>query len=60
LKYKVSMKKYRCAYCAHVYDEALGDPDTGIAPNTKFEDLPEDWSCPECGAMKSDFQLIED
>jgi rubredoxin len=48
------------AYCAHVYDEALGDPDTGIAPNTRFEDLPEDWSCPECGAMKSDFHLIED
>ncbi len=54
------MKKYRCAYCAHVYDEALGDPDTGIAPDTKFEDLPDDWSCPECGAMKSDFHLIED
>ena len=54
------MRKYRCAYCAHVYDEALGDPYTGIAPNTKFEDLPDDWSCPECGAMKSDFHLIED
>ncbi|OYU31426.1 MAG: rubredoxin [Comamonadaceae bacterium PBBC2] len=54
------MKKYRCAYCAHVYDEAQGDPDTGIPPGTPFEDLPEDWCCIECGAMKSDYHLIED
>jgi rubredoxin-NAD+ reductase len=54
------MRKYRCAYCAHVYDEAVGDADSGIQPGTRFEDIPEDWSCPECGAMKMDFQLIED
>lgn len=54
------MKKYRCAYCAHVYDEARGDPDSGIAPGTRFEDIPDNWCCAECGAMKSDYHLIED
>lgn len=54
------MRKYRCRYCSHVYDEAMGDPATGIAPGTRYEDLPEDWSCPECGAMRSDYDLIED
>ncbi len=54
------MKRYRCAYCAHLYDESLGKPSMGIPPNTRFEDLPDDWCCPECGAMKSDYHLIED
>ena len=54
------MNKYRCAYCAHVYDESLGDPDAGISPGTPFSDLPDDLGCPECGAMKADFHLIED
>jgi rubredoxin len=54
------MRKYRCAYCAHVYDESLGDPDSGIAPGTRYEDIPDDWLCPECGAGKSDYLLIED
>jgi rubredoxin-NAD+ reductase len=54
------MRKYRCAYCAHVYDEILGDPDSGIAAGTRFEDIPEDWMCPECGAAKSDYHLIEE
>ncbi|QQD18454.1 rubredoxin [Spongiibacter nanhainus] len=51
-------KKYQCRFCSHVYDEALGDPETGIPPGTKFEDLPDDWECPECGAEKSDYDLI--
>lgn len=54
------MRKFRCAYCAHVYDEAQGDPDSGIAPGTLYEDIPDDWMCPECGAAKSDYCLIED
>jgi rubredoxin len=54
------MKKYQCVYCSHVYDETLGDPDSGIAPGTRYEDIPEDWCCPECGAAKSDYVLIED
>jgi rubredoxin-NAD+ reductase len=52
-------RTYRCAYCAHVYDEAFGDPNSGIAPGTRFEDIPDDWQCPECGAAKSDYHLIE-
>ena len=41
--------------CQNEYDPAAGDPDSGIAPGTAFEDLPEDWVCPVCGASKSDF-----
>ena len=49
------MKKYVCDACGWEYDEAKGDPDNGIAPGTAFEDIPEDWVCPECGAPKSSF-----
>ena len=49
------MKKYTCSLCGYVYDEAAGDPDSGIAPGTKFEDLPDTWVCPLCGASKADF-----
>lgn len=49
------MKKYVCDLCGWVYDEELGDPDNGIAPGTKFEDLPDDFECPLCGAGKDDF-----
>ncbi|MCK9285784.1 MAG: rubredoxin [Rhodocyclaceae bacterium] len=52
------MRKWRCIFCAHVYDEKLGDADSGIPPGTPFESLPDDWMCPECGAAKSDYQLI--
>ena len=52
-------RRYRCRYCSHVYDEALGDADSGIAPGTRFEDLPDDWMCPECGATKGDCDLID-
>lgn len=52
--------KYRCAICEHIYDPAEGDPTAGIAPGTAFEDLPEDWICPDCGAMKADFEPILD
>ena len=54
------MRRYRCRYCAHIYDESQGDTDSGIAPGTRFEDIPDDWCCPECGAAKSDYDLIED
>lgn len=47
--------KYVCTVCGYVYDPAVGDPDNGIAPGTKFEDLPDTWVCPECGADKSAF-----
>ena len=47
--------RYVCAVCGHVYDPAVGDPDAGIPAGTRFEDLPENWVCPVCGAAKSDF-----
>jgi rubredoxin len=50
------MKKYECTVCGFVYDEAIGDPDNGIAPGTKWEDLPEEYTCPLCGVGKEDFQ----
>jgi rubredoxin len=50
------MDRYVCTICGYVYIPENGDPDNGIAPGTKFEDLPEDWVCPVCGAAKSDFE----
>ena len=47
--------KYVCNICGYEYDEEVGDPDNGIEPGTKFEDLPEDWVCPLCGVGKEDF-----
>ena len=52
-------KKYQCLICDHIYDEAEGDADTGIAPGTRFEDLPDDWVCPTCGAEKADFEEMK-
>ena len=49
------MEKYVCDLCGYVYDPEIGDPDNGIAPGTKFEDLPADWVCPLCGADKESF-----
>ena len=53
------MAKWECVVCGWVYDEHVGDPDSGIAAGTKFEDLPDDWVCPMCGASKEDFEQIE-
>ena len=52
------MVKYECVVCGWVYDEEKGDPDSGVAAGTKWDDLPEDWVCPMCGAGKDDFELI--
>ena len=54
-KEKITMKKYVCDACGWEYDEAVGDPENGIAPGTKFEDLPEDFACPLCGVGKDLF-----
>ena len=51
-------KKYRCIACNYVYDPAVGDPDRGIPPGTPFEDIPDDWKCPVCGAAKDMFDEI--
>ncbi|MFO7859693.1 MAG: rubredoxin [Desulfosalsimonas sp.] len=50
------MDKYVCTICGYVYDPAQGDPDNGVAAGTSFEDLPDDWECPVCGAPKADFE----
>ena len=50
------MDKYYCTVCGHVYDPAEGDPDSGIAAGTAFEDLPDSWVCPVCGVGKDMFQ----
>lgn len=49
------MDKWVCGVCGYVYDPAEGDPDNGVNPGTKFEDVPEDWVCPVCGASKDEF-----
>jgi len=48
--------KYLCSVCGYVYDPKVGDPDSGVAPGTAFEDLPDGWVCPVCGADKSLFE----
>lgn len=53
-------KRYRCVICEHIYDPAEGDPVNGIKPGTPFEEIPDSWSCPDCGASKSDYEPLED
>jgi rubredoxin len=53
------MKRYMCVVCGFIYDEARGLPEEGIPPGTRWEDIPENWTCPDCGAVKSDFEMIE-
>ena len=58
-KEEEKMDKYVCKVCGYVYDPEKGDPDGGIAPGTKFEDIPDGWVCPICGASKVDFEKEE-
>lgn len=51
-----TMEKYVCSVCGFVYDPEEGDPDNGVNPGTPFEDLPDDWTCPVCGATKDQFE----
>jgi rubredoxin len=55
----VQFQKWQCYFCGYFYDEALGDPEHGVAAGTAWADVPEDWFCPDCGAGKSDFAMIE-
>jgi len=50
------MQKYVCQVCGYVYDPAIGDPDNGVNPGTPFENLPDEWVCPVCGADKDSFE----
>jgi flavin reductase (DIM6/NTAB) family NADH-FMN oxidoreductase RutF/rubredoxin len=54
------MAKYKCTVCGYIYDPELGDPDGGIKPGTPFEEIPDDWVCPVCGASKDQFEKIEE
>lgn len=54
------MARWRCLVCGYVYDEEKGDEESGVEPGTKFEELPDDWVCPMCGAPKDQFKKIED
>lgn len=51
------MRKWKCSVCGYIYDEAIGDPEHGVAPGTRWEDVPEDWSCPQCGVSKDAFEM---
>lgn len=54
-----AFKTWRCELCGFVYNEAEGWPDEGLEPGTRWEDVPDDWECPDCGAQKSDFEMVE-
>lgn len=52
-------RTWRCLICGFIYDEAAGIPADGILPGTRWADIPADWTCPECGAAKADFEMVE-
>jgi rubredoxin len=53
----VTYRTWMCVVCGFIYDEAKGLPEEGIAPGTRWEDIPETWTCPDCGVTKSDFEM---
>ncbi len=55
---KTEYRKYECVICGFIYDEAEGLPADGFPPGTRWEDIPEDWECPDCGISKSEFDLL--
>ncbi len=59
LAIKTTMKSYMCVLCGVVYEEAKGHPESGLPPGTKWEDVPLNWRCPDCGSGKEDFEMIE-
>jgi rubredoxin len=50
---------WECAQCGYIYDESKGDPEEGFPPGTRWEDIPDDWECPDCGAAKVDFDMVQ-
>lgn len=52
------MERWVCVVCGYVYDPEIGDPDSGVAPGTSWEDVPEDWVCPLCAVGKDQFELV--
>jgi rubredoxin len=58
-KRRNTMEKWECLVCGYIYDPAEGDPDGGIEPGTPFDDLPDDWICPDCGVGKDMFEKLD-
>ncbi len=54
-----AVRTWMCLICGWIYDEAAGDPDHAIAPGTPWEAVPMNWTCPECGARKEDFEMVQ-
>ncbi|MDA8441448.1 MAG: rubredoxin [Peptococcaceae bacterium] len=54
------MQKWKCSVCGYIYDPAQGDPDSGVAPGTAFEDISDDWVCPVCGVEKNMFEVVNE
>lgn len=52
-------RTWMCVVCGFLYDEAAGLPEEGIAPGTRWEDIPDTWTCPDCGVTKDDFEMVE-
>ena len=55
----IAVQKWECLACGYVYDPEIGDPDGGVEPGTAFEDIPDDWVCPECGVGKDMFEPVD-
>ncbi len=53
------LRRWICLICGFIYDEAVGQPEDGIAPGTRWEDIPPNWTCPDCDARKDDFDMVE-
>ena len=53
------MRKFQCKVCGFIYDESVADPEHDIPAGTCWEDIPESWACPECGVVKTDFEMVE-
>lgn len=56
---KEAYKKYVCVVCGYIYDEVQGAPEDGLPPGTRWKDVPENWVCPDCGASKDDFEIMD-
>ena len=52
------LRSWMCVVCGFIYDEAAGLPEEGIAPGTRWEDVPDTWTCPDCGTTKDDFEMV--
>ena len=59
LEPEVEQKTFLCLVCGWIYSEAAGHPESDLKPGTRWDDVPQDWVCPECGVTKDDFTMIE-